>query len=221
MENQWREICKQFGELNDLKIPRYNFFEAGNKEIISSQLHIFSDASLKGYGTVAYIRSETSDGHISTCFVSAKNRIAPLKMITLLILELPGALLSVRLFRTITRAIKIPCDSSFWCDSSIVCCWIKTPAIRFKQFVLNRLEEIQEITQPVDWFHCPGIDNPADLISRGASMRILKNSDIWWKGPHWLSLPTEMWPELKLFKENDEQIEYRKKRSNRYEMCRL
>jgi hypothetical protein len=31
-----------------------------------------------------------------------------------------------------------------------------------------------------DWGHCPGIENPADLGSRGVFITELKNSDLWW-----------------------------------------
>jgi len=37
-------------------------------------------------------------------------------------------------------------------------------------------------------------DNPADLISRGATPEQLKNSNLWWKGSQWLKLSENNWP---------------------------
>ena len=43
------------------------------------------------------------------------------------------------------------------------------------------------------WIHCPGLQNPADLASRGAPA--LVNSQLWWSRPEWLSLEEEKWPD--------------------------
>ncbi|GFY36931.1 integrase catalytic domain-containing protein [Trichonephila clavipes] len=37
-----------------------------------------------------------------------------------------------------------------------------------------RIEDIQKLTEPSKWHHCPGKENPADIISRGISVRELK-----------------------------------------------
>ena len=36
------------------------------------------------------------------------------------------------------------------------------------------------------WKHCPGIDNPADLPSRGAKLSMLIDDPLWLNGPKWL-----------------------------------
>ena len=46
----------------------------------------------------------------------------------------------------------------------------------------------------MEWGHCPGVDNPADLGSRGVSAVELLESKMWWKGPKWLCGPRESWP---------------------------
>ena len=40
---------------------------------------------------------------------------------------------------------------------------------------------------PSSWAHCPGKDNPADLITRGLLADNLVENQLWFKGPHWLS----------------------------------
>ena len=42
------------------------------------------------------------------------------------------------------------------------------------------------------------MENPADLLTRGVTSRNLKESDLWWKGPSWLSSAEETWPNQKL-----------------------
>ncbi|KAF8788533.1 hypothetical protein HNY73_006564 [Argiope bruennichi] len=50
--NEW---CKEIKNLHLIKIPRYFFAEAKTNEIVEAQLHCFSDASKRAYGTVVYI----------------------------------------------------------------------------------------------------------------------------------------------------------------------
>ena len=56
---------------------------------------------------------------------------------------------------------------------------------RWKQFVRNRVTEIHSMTDPALWAHCPGQDNPADLITRGMHAEALTDS-FWFSGPDWL-----------------------------------
>ena len=49
------------------------------------------------------------------------------------------------------------------------------------------------MTIPGNWRHVPGINNPADLPSRGCSPAELLQSR-WWEGPLWLYGPEKEWP---------------------------
>ncbi|GFY54191.1 integrase catalytic domain-containing protein [Trichonephila inaurata madagascariensis] len=159
--------------------------------------HFFSDASTKAYGTVAYIRVTSINKEILTSFVASKNRIAPLKTLTLPRLELIGALLPARLSSNILKALKLNIPCFFWTDSKITYFWVRGQLERFKPFIKNRIQEIQKLPSPSNWHHCPGIQNPADIVSRGVKISCLLNDTSWLQGPEWLSLPPEFWPESK------------------------
>ncbi|KAF8784705.1 hypothetical protein HNY73_010350 [Argiope bruennichi] len=55
-------------------------------------------------------------------------------------------------------------------DFKIVFYWIGGNAERWKQFVVNRVAEVQEKTNPNDWSYGPSADNPEDLLTRGISV---------------------------------------------------
>ena len=65
--------------------------------------------------------------------------------------------------------------------------WIKNNPNKWKPFISNQIAEIQGITNPALWFHCPGKDNSADLVTRGMFGKELMNSESWIRGPEWLS----------------------------------
>ncbi|XP_064102656.1 uncharacterized protein LOC135212813 [Macrobrachium nipponense] len=71
-------------------------------------------------------------------------------------------------------------------DSTVALAWIKGEPNRWKTFIANRVVEIQALTPPSCWQHCPGKDNPADLISRGVYAEQLTQSEVWLVGPAWL-----------------------------------
>ncbi|KRX13015.1 Tigger transposable element-derived protein 6, partial [Trichinella nelsoni] len=81
-----------------------------------------------------------------------------------------------------------------WSDSEVALSWIKSPAVKWKTFVRNRVESIQQLTEASVWRYCPTGENPADMLSRGCSLKRLEESQLWWEGPPWLSLPVENWP---------------------------
>ena len=76
-----------------------------------------------------------------------------------------------------------------WTDSTIALAWIQGDPNGWKQFVANRVREIQELTDPAHWKHCPGKDNPADWTTRGILAEVLVESDLWLKGLPWISSP--------------------------------
>lgn len=209
----WGQLCNDIRELNLLEIPRYYFFKTKNKVIDSIELHLFSDASLRAFGTVSYFRIITRDGRIVTSFISAKGRVAPVKQQTLPRLELMGAVLSARLSKTVLKSFNatVRLDKiCLWTDSLIVHYWVKTSPLKLKQFVSNRVKEIQELTSGFTWLHVPGKNNPADLISRGVPMSVLRESRLWFHGPDWLSLPEADWPSQELQKTDGHLLEMKK-----------
>ncbi|GFW40573.1 uncharacterized protein TNCV_4824091 [Trichonephila clavipes] len=194
LEVSWKKWCNEIHYLSEIKIPRYYFQNFLPSNATTIQLHCFSDASKKAYGTVAYLRLELNDGNIISSFVASKGRVAPLKTLSIPRLELMGALLSARLSDKIATALILPVSRFYWTDSSITYYWIKGDFNRHKVFVKNRIKEIQKLSDPKEWRYCKGKDYPADLISRGLPLNDLKNNKIWWHGPKWLTMKQTEWP---------------------------
>ena len=72
-------------------------------------------------------------------------------------------------------------------DSMIALAWIQHEEREWKQFVENRVSEIRKLVAPKCWHHCPGVDNVADIPSRGVKPReFQENMKLWLEGPEWL-----------------------------------
>ena len=80
-----------------------------------------------------------------------------------------------------------------WLDSITAIYWIIGNK-EWKQFVQNRVDEILRLTSREMWHHCPGETNPADVGSRGELPENLKNNELWWSGPTWLTNDVSNWP---------------------------
>jgi hypothetical protein len=71
-----------------------------------------------------------------------------------------------------------------WSDSKVVLAWIYQPSHKWKVFVANRVQEIQERVPPekyylqYEWRYCPGKSNPADLLTRGERLISLIDNNV-------------------------------------------
>ncbi|XP_062542246.1 uncharacterized protein LOC134210216 [Armigeres subalbatus] len=117
-------------------------------------------------------------------------------------IELSSALLLVHLYEKVAKNIHIVARRYFWTDSTIVVCWLSSSPSRWKQFVANRVSEIQHVTKDGEWNHVAGEDNPADIISRGMSPTQLQYEARWFHGPSWLMLDRQFWPDSKQIDES-------------------
>lgn len=190
---QFAQWIKGLEVVKAWEIPRcYSALAWGDFDKV--ELHSFGDASERGYGAVVYLRVQHLDGKYTASLVVSKSRVAPLKKVTLPRLELLGSLLAARLLNFVKRALALPENIRYYCwsDSTAALGWIKGDPFKWKPFVANRVSEIQNLTDPSLWFHCPGIDNPADLTTRGVTAEMLVASKLWLRGPSWLNgMPDE------------------------------
>ena len=88
--------------------------------------------------------------------------------------------------------------------------WIRGHSRSFKPFVANRVGEIQTMTNPYQWRYVPTKDNPADHLTRGLTASVLTCSEQWWKGPEFLHMAEEEWPENRFEMSNDAISEQKK-----------
>ncbi|GFS81739.1 integrase catalytic domain-containing protein [Trichonephila clavipes] len=193
LRHKWKQWSSEAEGLTEIKIP---WFYLGNidQEIFKCEIHCFSDASKSAYETILYLRFVTCNNEIETSFICSKSRVAPLKSLTLPRLELTAALLSARLAKQVSSCLKFDANIYYWTDSLISYYWIRGDSSAFKPYIKNRVQEIQLLSDPMQWGHCPGKDNPADLLSRGTSAVKLAQNELWWHGPPWLKLTPDHWP---------------------------
>lgn len=167
----------------------------GFGEIASAQLHNFCDASEIGYGVVTYLRLTNAENVVHTAFLFGKARVAPLKKMTLLRLELTAAMLAVKVEKMLNTELQIPLMKSvFWSDSTSVLKSITNDTKRFQTFVANRIGVIRELTNINQWRHINTKANPADYASRGMTAEVFLKHDVWISGPQFLSGTEEEWP---------------------------
>ena len=184
------ELCQQFRlwissleKLKTIQIPRKYTSVYWDSHKDEMKIHVYADSSELGYGAVVYLSTPEEPKEKSTLVIS-KARVAPLKKITLPRLELLACLLAARLLAYVKNALQIPeVRYSCWSDSTVALSWIKGNPNRFKQFVANRVQEIQSLTDPESWLYVPGKKNPADILTRGFEAVDLISSELWWQGP--------------------------------------
>ncbi|XP_030579763.1 uncharacterized protein LOC115776287 [Archocentrus centrarchus] len=186
LNGQWRNWRSELPLIHQIAIPRW-YGERNEQSDKTLTLHVFCDASERAYSAVAYLQWEGEDRKMAS-LVASKSRVAPLKKLSLPRLELMGALIGARLGRNLINLLKMElCQLHLWTDSMIVLHWIRSSAHKWKQFVANRVVEIQSLTDPAAWSHCKGKENPADLPTRGLSVTSLSQSQLWWRGPAFLT----------------------------------
>ena len=144
--------------------------------------HVFCDASKKAYCCAIY----AVQGGVSRLLM-AKSRLAPVTpVLSVPRLELMAALIGCRLMDFVRQALDLTDPQVFyWTDAMDVILWLKSKK-KLKLFVQNRVTSILETSQPDQWHHVRGEENPADLGTRGMSMNALERCDLWWKGPVFL-----------------------------------
>ena len=149
----------------------------------------FGDASQSAYGTCVYLLVQPQDGTWKSSLVMARAKVAPLKRLSLPRLELLSALLYARLVVYVRQAMKLPEDvvCHCWTDSTVALAWIQSDPHKWKPFVSNRVTEIQTRVSPSQWYHCPGKENPAELVTRVIMADELLKSQLWLQGPNFLT----------------------------------
>lgn len=101
-------------------------------------------------------------------FLTAKSRLAPVKELTVVRLELQAAVLANRLYKTITTEMTMDSEEVvFMKDSMITRSRIKSRAKSFNTIISTRIEKIRGSSEPSQWRHIPREVNVADYFTRG------------------------------------------------------
>ena len=116
-------------------IPRCYFPK--EVQILSTQLHGFSDTSEAAYAGVVYLRMVDTDGKVHISLVASKTKVAPIKQLTIPRLELCGSQLLANLLHYVQGVLHVaPGDIFTWTDSTIVLAWLTGNP---RRFVGNRI----------------------------------------------------------------------------------
>ncbi|XP_043067134.2 uncharacterized protein [Drosophila bipectinata] len=196
---RWQRYLEHLPEVQHIRIPRW--FGCDFSNVISLQLHMFSDGSSLAYAACAYLRVLDTAGIIHTHLVAARTRVTPKKPLTIPRVELSGAVLATKLATWIQQQLHVPqmrVTVYYWSDAMIVLHWIYGDPCRWKTFVANRIGSIQEVSSASQWGHVSTQDNPADCATRGLTPLQLAQDKLWWSGPDWLQEPEDHWPKVTL-----------------------
>ena len=163
---------------------------------------------------VAYLHYQRTGQH-SCKLHHVKDRVAPLKPMTIPRLKLQAAVMGSHLTATLNRELDITIVSTiFWTDSSTVLCWLWSNTIRFKMFVANWVGEIEELVGVTNWRWISSKDNVADDATRDTPNVDLSRNSRWWNGPPFLCLLEQDWPkedkEISVKKVDDISVELKK-----------
>ena len=159
----------------------------------------FGDATKKAYCAMVYFVYCTNDGQTHARLVASKTRVVPLKDLSIPRLELMPARILAQLMNTVRNALQAQLKIDgvrFWLDSKTALSWIQNK-VEWKQFVRHRTHRVNEIlrlTNKEEWTYCSTVQNPADLGSRGVLASQLREDELWWRGPQWLTGRIEDWP---------------------------
>ncbi|XP_062711689.1 uncharacterized protein LOC134289605 [Aedes albopictus] len=191
---RWRQWIGYLPQLDSLRIPRC-YFVGGNERTYSSlQIHVFVHASESAFCSAVYFRVETAFG-ADVALVSAKSKVAPLKMLSIPRLELQAAVLGTRLLNSVVAMHDLQVTKRvLWTDSRTVLAWINSDQRKYHQFVGFRVAEILSTTEPAEWRWISSKAYVADIATKWGTGPDIDQSSVWFQGPEFLRQPEDTWP---------------------------
>ena len=194
LSEKWKCWLRGSYKLKEIEFPRCTKPETA---IGDPWLVIFTDGSLWASGSVAYVRWKTSEDQYQSQIILARNRIAPKDRITVPRLELNGAVLGVRIRKTLMESCRYTFERIIHIvDSEIVLNQVTSLATKLEVYEGTRVGECQRICngQMEDWFWIPGKENIGDWNTRGKEPLDLNSDSMWQKGPEFLTKHINEWP---------------------------
>ncbi|XP_034163934.2 uncharacterized protein LOC117598271 [Pangasianodon hypophthalmus] len=208
--SKWEAWRDSLQDLEQLHVPR-TYTTTSLTEAVYTELCVFSDASTKAIGAVAYLKALQKDGQVEVGFVMGKAKLAPLSEPTIPRLELCAAVLAVEMADLIEDELDLELnDIKFFTDSKVVLGYIYNESKRFYVYVHNRVQRIRQSSRPEQWHYVRTEENPADHASRSLPASCLAQTS-WFSGPSFLRQPpaekTQMTEKYELIEpENDSEI---------------
>ncbi|KAL4009495.1 hypothetical protein ACER0C_003347 [Sarotherodon galilaeus] len=144
-------------------------FPSGSSQAERKELCLFSDASTKAIGAVAYLKAIQTDGKVEVGFIMGKAKLAPLSESTIPRLELCAVVLAAEMADLIQDELDLDFDAvHFYTDSKVVLGYICNESKRFYTYVHNRVQRIHQSSKPEQWHYVRTEENPADHASRSS-----------------------------------------------------
>jgi len=184
MERQIDEWASEYPLVNTITIPRGL---KRNEKTRTQEVWGFCDASPLAFGCVVYLKTTYKRGPPTSRFVLARTKVNPPKALSLPRSELVAAKFLSTAVLLVKEFLQLGPETRTYLfgDSMIALHWLKQEPSRWKVFVANAVTVIQAASRTEDWYHVPGEDNPADLLTRPHKLQELQGEmgTYWFEGP--------------------------------------
>ena len=108
-------------------------------------------------------------------------------------LELLPVFIATRSINFITQNLQLKIHrKTLWTDPQCLLQWLKSKKI-LTPFVQRRTDEIQS-NKVIEFRYVSTAQNPADIASRGCTVKMQNGNEFWWHGLTWLQKNHENWP---------------------------
>lgn len=191
---EWEQLTSNLQRFAPIKIP-WCYVDPQNCPVNTYSPQGYCDAFQRAYAAIVYLQVETGDG-IFNQFLCSRPRWHLSRR-----LPYPDwSFYQHYCWLNSSPCMSMTCLAWVWLalepetqlhsitcytDSQVALSWIVGRDKEWKQFVQNRVTEIKRLVPVTSWKHCPGIWNPADIPSRGASpAKLQDNLKLWLCGPH-------------------------------------
>ena len=158
---------------------------AGIENPKRTQLYGCCDASNFALGACIYLVSTAQNGEITIKLILSKTRNAAQDEHSIPRLELASAVVLTNMMQHARKIYPEISDQdiTLFTDSANVLFWLYSGHLSWKPFVAHQLKKIRKSTDVNCWRHIDTKENPADLASRGETLKNLIKSDFWNSGP--------------------------------------
>ena len=182
LQEHYHKIASEIESATEFSFKRHLNFD----KTLPIEMHVFCDASPKVAAAccVYFVQNDNVE------FIASKFKIASTKFQrTVPQWEMVAMEIGARLAETIKDIYKDDFPKIvpyYWTDALICLQWLSTKR-QLKVFVQNRKTAILKLSELSNWAHVRSSDNPADILSRGCTAKELERSELWKKGPTWLT----------------------------------